>query len=615
MTLELEAITDFLAQELPFSHLPAAALATLPQHMDMVYAKRETVLIETGQPNDFLYIIRSGAIDVLDSEGGLLDRRGVGSTFGYSTLNGLNASNYRMVAVEDSLLLRLPRAEFNALTDTYPWLGAHFAEHSQRIRAVADQRTDDTSAAVLRTKAREFLNPDPAVAAKEDTIGQAAAVMEEKNCSALLIMDQGRLAGIVTDRDLRRMVATGVNSGVPVAQLMTPQPRTIGPDTFAFEAMLVMAELGIHHLPVLDGNELCGVVSSASIVSLLRNNPMYLTAELSKVNEPADMAATFAAAEEIAVRLIERGATSQDVAGLLTVAADAVARRLLALAEEKLGPPPVPYCFVVVGSQGRRGMGLASDQDNCLVISDDYQPEHDSYFAQLSEFVCRGLDTAGQVLCPGDMMAMNPAWRMTTSQWISTFRQWITAPEPDALLHAQTFFDFRGIHGETSLAQEVHQAAVEMAQHAPRLHAHLAALAARREPPLSFFRGFVVERSGEYAQTLDVKKGGTAAVVQMARLYALAAGCPEVGTEERLHAAAGKSVSEGGARDLGDALEFLHSVSLRWQAEQLRRGERPSYHIDPKELSKSDRERLRDSFQVIKSMQTALATKFPVRST
>ena len=64
--------------------------------------------------------------------------------------------------------------------------------------------------------------------------------------------------------------------------------------------------------------------------------------------------------------------------------------------------------------------------------------EHGQYFAALSEFVCQGLDRAGQVLCPGDMMASNPEWRKTADQWISTFHSWITAPEPDALLHAQS---------------------------------------------------------------------------------------------------------------------------------------------------------------------------------
>ncbi|MDU0478485.1 putative nucleotidyltransferase substrate binding domain-containing protein [Staphylococcus chromogenes] len=614
MTLELEEVRDFLAQDPPFSTLPLDELATLATRMDMIYAKRGSQVIAAGEDNHFLYIIRSGAVDVTDSDGTLLDRRDTGGTFGYSTLNGPVRSEYTIAAVEDCLLLRLPRAEFQRISAAHPALDEHFAVRTSRIRAAAERLRDDATTEALRTHARDFLDPDPATVTSGASIRRAAEVMDERAVSALLIIDAHVLVGILTDRDLRRMIAQGGNPEVPVSELMTANPVTIAPETFAFEAMLVMAERGIHHLPVVDGGAVIGVVTSASIVNLLRQNPMYLTADLGRATTPEEMADTFRAASEMAARLVDRGASPHEASSLLAVAADAVARRLLVLAEEKLGPPPVPYCFVVVGSQGRRGMGFASDQDNCLVLSDDYLPEHEPYFAELSRFVCEGLSVAGQARCPGDMMAMNPTWRKTCTEWINTFRAWITAPEPEALLHAQTFFDFRGIHGDLSLATEVHSVAVEMAAHAPRLRAHLAALAARREPPLSFFRGLVVERSGDYAHTLDVKKGGIAAVVQMARLYALCMGSTEVGTEQRLRAAAGTGVSESGAQNLLDAFEFLQAMALRWQSEQLRRGDRPSYHIDPQALSKTDRERLRDAFHIIKSMQTALATKYPVRS-
>ena len=147
------------------------------------------------------------------------------------------------------------------------------------------------------------------------------------------------------------------------------------------------------------------------------------------------------------------------------------------------------------------------------------------------------------------------------------------------------------------------------------MHAHLAALAARREPPLGFFRGLVVDRSGEYANTLNVKKGGTAGIVQMARLFALSSGITALGTRNRLlEASAAGAVSERGALDLVDAFDYLNSITLRHQAAQLREGTVPNYNIDPHKLGKMDREHLRDSFQIIKGMQNALATKYLVRS-
>lgn len=324
-------------------------------------------------------------------------------------------------------------------------------------------------------------------------------------------------------------------------------------------------------------------------------------------------------AARAAGRFFERGASAGETQRFSTSVADAVARRLGTLAVEKLGPPPVPFAFVAVGSQARGEMGPASDQDNALVLGDGFDPAaHGAYFAALAEFVCTGLAGAGQALCPGNMMASNPEWRMTESQWERTFHGWVTAPVPDALLHAQVFFDFRAVFGAgdgwEGLAERVRATALSSAHGSARLHVHLAALATFREPPVGFFRGLVVERSGEYANTLDIKRGGTAAVVQMARLYAIAAGVDATDTASRLRAAAGQSVSAQGAADLLDAYEYLSDLAMRHQVQQLRAGERPDYHIDPKRLPERDRAALRDAFGVIKSQQAALAQKYQTRA-
>ncbi|MDO5076661.1 DUF294 nucleotidyltransferase-like domain-containing protein [Corynebacterium sp.] len=618
MSVELDEVRDFLAASAPYAQLPSDVLDRLPAQMTMKYIRRGETIIAAGDTNDYTYIIRSGAVDVLDSEGVLLDRRDAGRSFGYSTLIGDETCHYTMVAVEDTLALLLPREAFVPLAQEHPELARFFSGQSARMSAAASSLRQQSSSDVLRTRLKEFMITTPATVSPAATIQQAAQFMKDNNVSSLLITGPNdSVEGIVTDRDMRgRVVAGAMDVTLPVTEIMTAQPRVVESETLAFEAMLIMAEMGIHHLPVVDSDKLVGIVASADIMRLLRHDPIYLTADLARRTTTEELKQVYDSAHDVAVRFIERGASPEEVTNLLTVAADALARRLITLAEAELGPPPVPYAFVVLGSQGRRGMGLASDQDNALVLSDAYvEAEHGSYFAELSKRVCTGLDAAGQVLCPGDMMASNPEWRMTVSQWNNAFHTWITAPEPEALLHAQVFFDMRGIYGDKQLADQVVRNAVQTARNAGRLHAHLATLAARREPPLGFFRGLVVDRSGEYANTLDVKKGGTAAIVQMARLFALASGVHAVGTRERLSQAAGHgAVSARGAEDLRDAFDFLNTIALQQQANQVRKGERPNYHIDPKELGKLDREHLRDAFQIIKSMQSALATKYPVRN-
>lgn len=617
MSVELDEVVSFLAQHEPFSRLPEEELAALSTQLNIIYLRRGDRPVQRGETNENLHIIRTGAIDVLGEDEVLLDRREAGLTFGYSTLQGEPISVYDMVAVEDSLIFTLPQEAFSTLAQRNPDIARFFSAQSRQVRAAARELADAAPTDVLRTPLGELIRTDVLTSSADTTIEDAARLMTEHAVSSLLVTRaDNQLEGIVTDRDLRsRVLAAGLDPRQPVGEIMTPNPLTVSTEAPAMEALLHMAERGIHHLPVVDEGRLHGIVTQSDVTRLLHNDPVYLAADLSRRSSQQELTGAFTEATRLAGRFVERGSTPAEASSLVTLAADAVARRLCTLAEEELGPPPVEYAFVAVGSQGRREMALASDQDNALVLADDYDPSaHGEYFGALSTFVCEGLAIAGQVVCPGDMMAMTPEWRMTRSEWTETFRRWIRDPQPDALLNAQIFFDFRVLYGNERLGRLVHNAAVDMGKGATRLHAHLASLAARREPPLTFFRGLVVERDGDYANTLDIKKGGTAGIVQMGRLFALASGSPVVDTRQRLREAAGDAVSRQGAQELVDAFDFLRALSFQHQARQLREGVPPDYHIDPKSLGRLERERLRDAFRAIKSMQNALATKYPVRS-
>lgn len=614
-SVEVEEIRGFLADHEPFSRLPAHALSALAASVEIGYARKGEVLIRHGEVNDELGVIRSGAVDVIDSDGILLDRRDAGQTFGYSTLVAEPESRYRMEAVEDSLILYLPRAAFAPVAAEFADFQRYFSSLSERIRIAAEQTRSNTSSEVLRTPLGAFAITDPAATESTTTLQDAAIAMGERNVSSLLVIDGGQLQGIITDRDMRRAVALDITGSAPVSEAMTRQPIALGSGALVFEAMLIMAERGIHHIPVVDDGQVTGIIAAADIMRLMQSDPLYLSGQLARQHNPEELAETYSSAKSIAARFIERGASSEETQRLLTVATDALTRRLLEIAAEKLGPAPVPFAFAVLGSQARREMGIASDQDNALILSDDFRPdEHGEYFRQLAELLCEGLATAGQPLCPGEMLAANPRWRMTASQWRASLHHWITAPEPDALLYAQTFFDMRAVGGEERLVGDLHAYATAAARQLPRLHAHLAALAVRREPPLGIFRGLLLGRRGEHAHTLDIKKGGLATVVQIARLHAILAGSQELSTRERLAAAAGETLSRSAAANLTDAFDFLASLSLQHQARQNAAGRQPDYRIDPAGLKKMEREHLRDAFQIIKKAQSGLAVRFPVRS-
>lgn len=267
MSVELEEIRDFLAGFEPFAQLPAEELDQLPGKMSLRYFRRGEEIIPIGVPNHYMGVIRSGAIDVLDQEGVLLDRRDAGRSFGYSTMGPERNSRYRMVAVEDSLVLRLGRDDFDELAKRNPDLNRYYSSWSKRIRAAADQLRQESSSKVLRTKLGEFKIANPISCSPDTTIMDAAIKMDEFGVSSLLVQIDGELKGIITDRDMRsRVVAKDLDIQLPVSEVMTVDPRCATSQGLAFEAMLLMSELRIHHLPIVDDGQISGIVTAADIM-------------------------------------------------------------------------------------------------------------------------------------------------------------------------------------------------------------------------------------------------------------------------------------------------------------------------------------------------------------
>ena len=617
MDVELVEVRDFLARCAPFDDLPASVLDRLPARLTQRYHRRGSVIVDAGQSNDTLHIIRTGAVEVCDPEGTLLDTRDEGDCFGYSTLVHGGASRYRMDAVADTLLLEMRRETFDELAEKFPSIRDFFGERSDRIRQPPPAaRAGAAGGDALGTPVGELLTRDAVTTGPDTSIRDAARIMTDRRVSALLVVEDDVVTGIFTDRDLRsKVVAAGADPAAAVSTIMTPDPVSVDVRTRAFDATLLQIDRGVHHLPVCDNGAPVGMVTTGDLLRLAQADPVYLAARISRAPDTETVAALSRRLPEIVGEFVRRGTAPQDIGRVITATADAATRRLLVLAEEELGSPPVPYCWVGLGSQARGEMGVASDQDNALVLADDAAtvPGGDEYFAALAERVCGGLDRAGFPLCPGEVMASNPAWRHTTSGWMRRVADWVGAPEPEPMVHAQVFFDIRAVHGDRALLEPIRRDMLARARANARFQAHLARIACEWQPPLGFFRGLVVARRGEYRNTLEIKAGGIAPVVQIARLHALAAGADDVATLDRLDAAAVAGVvARGDAENLAEAFRFLRGLAYRHHARQIAEGHEQDNNVDPSTLSTKDRHRLRAAFRIIAGAQDALALRYRV---
>lgn len=622
MVAELLEVQEFLVAHAPFEALPEKVLAALPPRLTTRYYKRDTEIVRAGRHHDEMFVLRSGAVEVRDAHGGLVDRYDVGRSFGWTALLSDGVARFTIVAIEDSLVLVMPGDVFRELARTQPMWSVFF-EHtlSETMRmAVRTVHSSDRGTAVLKTTVGELVRREPLWVAPETSIRAAAQTMRDERVSSLLVMSDDRLVGIMTDRDLRnRVVAEGRDLDRPVREIMTADPISATVESMAFELLLAMVAKNIHHMPVTDSGRVVGLVSSTDLMRLERANPVYLAGDIQKMTTVEELASIRPRLAQIVVQLVTEDATADDIGRVVTAIGDAVERRLLELGEARLGPPPGPYCWVTLGAGARLEQGLTSDQDNGLILSDEALtgpdgPAYAAYMAELAAFVSDGLNACGYRYCEDGVMATTESWRQGVSGWEATFRRWVEDPSADALAGVVLFFDLRALHGDPALLAELHRSVLAMTAAAPGFLGRLAAQAVRHQPPIGFFRGFVLERGGEHEDTLDLWSRGVRLVVDLARVHALAGALPQVNTQLRLSAIEGVgTLSEERLTDLRDAFEFIAYVRLRHQAQQVRAGADPDDFVPPDELSQFEKRHLRDAFQIVRQAQAAVSAAYPIR--
>ena len=615
MEIELVEIRDFLAQRPPFDELPEERLNELPESLQIRYLRRGNAFPPADADDDYLYVVRSGAIALLDEEGQLKEKLGEGDY--YTTACQLvNFEAYtKGEAEEDSLLYLLPCHKLQVLRRESPEFSKHFTE-SMRERmkhAVSAQNTvTDYSTAHLTVEVGDLLKRQPVTLDKNCTIREAAQIMTENNVSSVMLLDSGALVGLVTDRDLRkRCVAEGLSGDLKVKKIMTPDPVTVQSSTLALSAMMTMTKLHVHHLPVVEGSLVKGMLTATDLARLHVSNPAFIATDIRKSSSVKELAVTMSRLPDLQLQLARSSATALHIGEVISCITDSLTKRLIELATEELGPPPVPFVWVCGGSQARLEQSSHSDQDNAMIISDEMSPEDDQYFETLARKVTDGLNTCGFIYCPGDSMASNPKWRQPLKVWKNYFQEWIIRPDPMALMLSSIFFDLRPVYGDKSLFKKLQKKILQTSKENKIFIAYMASNALTHRPPLGFFRTFVLVHDGEHDDTLDIKHRGIVPITDIARVLALSEGLGETNTTDRLRAAAETSaLSREMAENLEDALEFIASLRINHQALQIGRGEPADNYLPPGELSELERKHLKDAFNVIQEMQSTLDHRY-----
>ncbi|WP_322520544.1 putative nucleotidyltransferase substrate binding domain-containing protein [Guyparkeria halophila] len=631
MAAELWEIRDFIAGVPAFAELPAAVLDALPRRLTVRYLRR-------GRPfpppdaEPGLWIVRSGALAVREPDGRLREKLGETDLYldapdatEHDTRADDDGGAATVAVVEDSLLYQLPLPAFEELLAAHPVFAWRF-ERTRRERlerALSELGQGGRPEGLMAATVEALLRREPITASPDTPIRQGAEIMTEAQVSALLLLEDDRLVGLVTDRDLRRRcLAAGVSVDSPLRAIMTETLITVAPTGSAFEASLLFSRHNIHHLPVLaEDGALVGILSTSDLLRHQGTHSIHLVRDAMAAPDVEAIARVGSRLPDLEAQLVAIGAEAEPLGEAMVTVTDAMTRRLTELAEQELsktlGPAPVAWAWAALGSQGRREQTAFTDQDNALILDDAFEPDrHGEWFERLARFVTDGLTAAGLEPCPGGTMATTPDWRQSLIGWTQTFHDWIEQPESHSIMLATNFFDMRVVAGRESLLDRLWAAVRPMAQSNTIFQRRLANNALAIRMPLGFFRRLVVVDDEQHDERLDLKRYGLMPIADLARLQAVSLGLPELHTVRRLQAVArAGGMSDQAAAGLADAWRLFYVLRARHQARQARRGEPLDNRLDPDQLSGLERDHLRDAFRVVDDHQRWVRAHFDVSGT
>ncbi|MCK7629644.1 DUF294 nucleotidyltransferase-like domain-containing protein [Shewanella sp. JNE10-2] len=607
---ELQPVVQFLKGLVPFDTLPDEVVLRCAKAITIGYYSKASGYVSFDANAPKLYIVRSGAFEVRDPEGVLVDRVGEGEFFGFSTLLSGEKVVNKVVILEDGLVYHLPQSLFDQLRSESRHFDKFFTRaFAKRLRHEARFKAKDLT---TTSRISTLMSSDPIMIDAHASVTQAALLMRNARVSSLLVTDNHKLVGILTDKDLRnRVLAVGLDGRLAVHQAMTVSPISIPSNALIFEAMLLMSEHNIHHLPIIDEGKAIGMVTSTDILRGQGSQPLLLIGEIERQQDLASLISVSKQIPLLLQNLISADARAEEIGRVLTSVTDALTRRLIVLNQQLLGDPPMAFCWLAFGSQGRQDQAACSDQDNGLLVAEEMDDYAKGYFDALTHAVCSGLDQCGYVFCPGNIMAQNPQWRMSLKQWQHLFEKWVITPEPKALMHASIFFDMRSVYGPQTLFDALQDKVLAQTRDNDIFLAGMTGNSLIESPPLGFFRTFVLERDGSEVKGIDLKHKGNALINDIARVYALSAGIKEVNTAKRIRALMDASIlNRKDALNLADAHEFIAHMRLANQGYQYTQGQKVSNYLLPGHLSSLVRHQLRDAFKVVHDAQSGMKMKF-----
>ncbi|MBO3117564.1 CBS domain-containing protein [Winogradskyella sp. DF17] len=618
-----ERIYDFLKHFPPFNVLTREQLFEVAKTVEVIYLEKNTSIFDIGKPiGNHFYVVKDGAVGLFRANEVLVDECDEGDIFGLRAL--LRKGDYKLHAraIEESIVYSISSEVFDnyitSNTEASQFLMSSFISNTRpsQINDRESISTIELSKDLSELQSADY-SKNPVTCSKTTTIQDAATKMTAKHVGSIVIVENKKPIGIITDKDLRTKIATGEHAiSDKVTKIMSSPVITYPESLTVAEAQIAMLKNRITHLCITkDGTsetELTGLLSEHDIIVLRENNASSLLKEIKRSKTTEQLMSIRQRAEKLIEGYLDQDIPIDFTARIISAINDAITQKIIVSSIDEMNhKPPCKFAWLSIGSQGRQEQLLLTDQDNALVfepVSDTLYEETKSYFLRLANKINQGLAIVGFELCPAEMMGNNPKWCLSINQWKQQFHRWIATPDQDNLMLCTIFFDYEYVYGHKALVEELSDGIFKSINKHDIFLTYLGRNALQNPPPLSFFRQFLVEESGEHKDHFDIKARAMMPLVDAARLLILSHNIKSINnTIERF-----EKLVEIEPQNKDTYLFCIESYKdlLRFRTEQGISKNDSGRFIDLKSLSKGDRLKLKRSFKAVKLVQELLQTRF-----
>lgn len=621
----ISATIEFLQAFPPFDRMAHESLEFLAERVKLAYYPKDTLIVspQTGVVR-VLRILQRGKVLVRQAgEVSMMEQSsltlGAGESFPIGSVMAQRASSNHYTALNDVFCYELQAEDFFELMQKSSvfnlfctqYIASLLSQSRQQLQIqfsqrVAEQQTMNSPLASIIKRDAVFVTPDTA-------IREVVEVMASRSIGSMIVVDaEHRPVGIFTQSDvLKRILLPGVSLDRPIGEVMSPTPYTLALNAAAYDAALLMAMHGVRHVLAVDeGGRLKGVVSERDLFTLQRVGLRQIRQSIDSASSIDMLTQASQDVRQLSLNMLAQGVGAEQITQFISALNDTLTHRVLQLNQERHDLSGIEWAWLSFGSEGRDEQTFSTDQDNGIVFVGAADAEREQNRLRLLAFardVNADLDRCGFPLCTGNIMASNPDLCLTLDEWEIKFDHWIRVPEPQALLNATIFFDFRPLFGQFALVDRMRVTLLRLARGNPLFLRMLSANALSVQPPLGKIRDFVTDADSEHPGCIDLKKLGSRLFIDAARVFALAHEVEATNTVQRVKLVAQRmNISPEEAAAVVEGFNFIQLLRLRHQHSEQVQGRAGNNLIRPDDLNEVERRILKEAFRQARKVQQRL---------